>query len=408
MRTLVYGLLAYLMTGAGMSLASEDAAMLAKGKYLAKAADCVACHTAPGKEPYAGGVAFELPFGTLYSPNITPDRETGIGGWSDEQFVKALQEGIGPEGDHYYPAFPYTSYTKMPREDILAIKAYLFSLDPVEQSAPENDIAFPFNQRWGLYFWNLLFLDEGRFEPDPDRSEDWNRGAYLVTGPGHCGECHTPRNLFQAMDSSERLAGADLGGWRAYNISGSDSHGIGTWTEEQLVNYFRQGYAEGLGVAGGPMAEVVELSLRHLNDRDLRAIATYLKQTEPQATGLPRPTPLADTLAAPEQPGLGSKVFAEACASCHQWNGEGNQSPAATLAGLKTVHDPKARNLMGILMEGNPASSLPVSHRMPDFGTIYNAYELSALATFVLQHFGGLDAEVTPEQIRERQAAALH
>lgn len=408
MRKLVYVLAVYFMTGAGVSLASENLAMLDKGEYLAKAADCVACHTAPGKKSYAGGLAFELPFGTLYSPNITPDEKTGIGGWTDEQFVKALQKGISPDGDHYYPAFPYTSYTKMSREDIVAIKAYLFSLDPVDQPPQKNDIAFPFNQRWGMYFWNLVFLDEGRFEPNPAQSDVWNRGAYLVTGPGHCGECHTPRNLFQAMDASEHLAGADLGGWRAYNISGSDSHGVGMWTEDQLMNYFRQGYSEGLGVAGGPMSEVIELSLKHLNDQDLTAIATYLKQSESQTAGLPRPSAAVDTLRAPERAGLGSKVFAEACASCHQWSGKGNQSPAATLSGLKTVHDPQARNLMGILMEGNPASSLPVNHRMPDFGTIYNDHELSALTTFVLQHFGDLESKVTPDQIRKRRAAALH
>ncbi|WP_205077519.1 cytochrome c [Marinobacter salexigens] len=408
MRKIIFGLLAYLLVCVDVMAVSSDKALVAEGEYLATAADCVACHTAPGEKPFAGGLAFELPFGTLYTPNITPDAETGIGDWTDDEFVRALQEGISREGEHYYPAFPYTSYTKMPREDILAIKAYLFSLEPVHQPARENDIGFPFNQRWGMYLWNFVFLDDKRFQPDLDQSEAWNRGAYLVNGPGHCGECHTPRNIFQATQSSELFAGADIGGWRAYNITSSDSHGIGQWSEDQLVSYFSEGYAEGHGVAGGPMAEVVEYSLRHLSESDLRAIATYLKATDPKAVGVPRPAVKPKLAGAPLNEDLGSKIFADACVSCHQWDGRGNQSPTATLSGLKTVSDPRASNLLGILLEGNPASSLPVNHRMPDFGAIYNDQELAALATFVLSHFGRLDTAIEPEQVGERRSLSLH
>ena len=166
---------------------ASDTAPMSKGEYLTRAADCVACHVVPGGKPYAGGLEFKLPFGSLYSPNITPDKETGIGNWTDDEFVDALQKGVGKDGKHYYPAFPYTSYTLMPREDILAIKGYLFSLEPVKQAPPENKIGFPFNQRWGMMFWNAIFASNERFVPDSKQSAEWNRGAYLVQGPGHCG-----------------------------------------------------------------------------------------------------------------------------------------------------------------------------------------------------------------------------
>uniref|UniRef100_UPI0025875DC7 cytochrome c n=1 Tax=Pseudomonas sp. TaxID=306 RepID=UPI0025875DC7 len=169
---------------------AADPQLVAKGQYLTRAADCEACHTTPGGKPFTGGLAFQLPFGTLYSPNITPDPATGIGAWSDDEFVSALQKGVGKDGKHYYPAFPYTSYTLMPREDILAIKAYLFSLAPVDQPPKDNDIGFPFNQRWGMALWNLMFAANERFVPDPQQSAEFNRGAYLVQGPGHCGTCH--------------------------------------------------------------------------------------------------------------------------------------------------------------------------------------------------------------------------
>ncbi len=205
----VFGL-SLLPLAAVAQTAPADQTLIERGEYLARAGDCLACHVVEGGRPYAGGLPIEMPFGTLYSTNITPDKETGIGNWSDDDFVKAMQQGVGPDGQHYYPAFPYTSFTLMPREDILAIKAYLFSLEPVRQQNPENDLRFPFDQRWGMALWNLLFLDDKRFEPDPAQSEQWNRGRYLVEGPGHCAECHSPRNLFQARSGSKHLAGAEI------------------------------------------------------------------------------------------------------------------------------------------------------------------------------------------------------
>ncbi|WP_341304452.1 cytochrome c [Pseudomonas sp. TMP25] len=380
---------------------------LAKGEYLTRAANCVACHTVPGGEPFAGGVEFKLPFGSLFSPNITPDTKTGIGAWTDDEFVSAMQTGVGRDGKHYYPAFPYTAYSKMSRDDILAIKGYLASLEPVEQAPRENHISFPFNQRWGMVFWNLLFLDDERFQADSQHSEEWNRGKYLVEGPGHCGECHSPRNLFQAVSSDRSLAGNVLQGWNAYNISSDPKHGIGAWPTDVLARYLKDGAAPGLGLSSGPMAEVVENSLRHLTDADRQAIAVFLKDSAPRSEGVPRPEK-AGMVGQTNKNDLGYKLFAGACASCHSWDGTGSQSPTAMLLGLKTVNDPAASNLLGILLSGHGSTDTPVDRYMPSFGTIYNDQELAALSSFVLQHFGESGARVSVPAVAERRTESLH
>ncbi|WP_349972395.1 cytochrome c [Pseudomonas caspiana] len=404
MKTLNYALA---VLGASFALTAQaaDQSLISKGEYLTRAADCVACHVTPGGKPYAGGLEFKLPFGTLYSPNITPDKETGIGNWTDDEFVSALQKGVGKDGKHYYPAFPYTSYTLMPREDILAIKAYLFSLEPISQKPKENDLAFPFNQRWGMFFWNAIFAGNERFVPDSKQSAEWNRGAYLVQGPGHCGECHTPRNIFQAMSSGKSLAGGEIGNWRAYNISSDPTHGIGAWPQEALVSYLSKGYAPGYGGAGGPMADAVEHSLRYLTPEDVNAIAVYLKSTPARSQGVPRPAVAVNDKA---EKGLGSKVFTDSCVGCHRLDGTGNQSAIATLIGLKTVNDPAGTNLMATLLEGHTQGMLRADQRMPDFARAYNDTELAAVSTFVLRRFGQSNGEVKAEDVAKSREASLH
>jgi mono/diheme cytochrome c family protein len=385
---------------------AAEANVVSKGEYLARAADCVACHVVPGGKPYAGGLEFKLPFGSLYSPNITPDKDTGIGGWSDDDFVNAVQKGVGKDGKHYYPAFPYTSYTLMSREDILAIKSYLFSLEPVSQRAPENTIGFPFNQRWGMMFWNWIFAPDERFVADSQQSAEWNRGAYLVQGPGHCGECHTPRNLFQAMDSDKPLAGAELGNWQAYNISSDSQHGIGAWPEEALISYLSKGYAPGYGGAGGPMADAVEHSLRYLEPADIKAIAIFLRSTAPQAQGVARPSLALNYEAL--QKGQGMKLFNDTCVACHLLDGTGRQSPAGGLMGLKTVNDPAGRNLIATLLEGHTPNAARADQRMPDFAHSYNDAELAVISTFVLRRFGQSKGDITPEDVSKSRVGALH
>src|SRR5580658_9124119 len=204
--------------------------LVARGEYLVKAADCAACHSVPGGKPFAGGLAFPLPFGTIWSTNITPDKDTGIGNWSDDDFVRALHEGVAKDGSHLYPAFPYTSYTGLSRDDAVAMKAWLFTVAPVNAPARPNGLSFPFNQRWTLAFWNFVFLDHRRFHADPAATGAQNRGAYLATALGHCGECHTPRDAGFAMETGRQFGGAQLQGWRAYNIT-SDPYGIGGWPD---------------------------------------------------------------------------------------------------------------------------------------------------------------------------------
>ena len=287
---------------AGAGVPADLPAQMARGEYLARAADCEACHTAPNGQPFAGGVAFKLPFGTIYSSNITADKETGIGAWSDDEFVRALHAGVDREGRPLYPAFPYTSYTAMSRDDILAIKAYLFSLPVVHAPARPNALSFPFNQRWTLSLWNALFLKKERFQPVQGKPEAWNRGAYLATALGLCGECHTPRNVAFAMDNGKALAGAELQGWTAYNITSDKEHGIGAWSDQELVDYFSKGHAAGRGTASGPMGEVVGYSLQHLSPSDLAALVAYLRDLKPQQSGAPVRAQAAPAVAGPEQP----------------------------------------------------------------------------------------------------------
>jgi mono/diheme cytochrome c family protein len=294
-----------------------------RGEYLARAADCEACHTAKGGTPYAGGLALVLPFGTLYSTNITPDKETGIGAYRDADFLNAVHKGIGLGDERLYPAMPYPSYTAMTDGDALAIKAYLFSLAPVHAPAPEKTLRFPFNQRWLMGAWSLLFNSDKRFEPVAERDAQWNRGAYLSEAMAHCGECHTPRNLLQALDDRKKFTGAMQAGWRAYNITTDRDSGVGAWTDDELANYLAAGHADGRGTAAGPMGEAVDKSLAHLTRNDIMAMVAYLRSVPAMATPdlpSPKPTPAPasprEGVAANIDP-RGKAIFAGACASCH-------------------------------------------------------------------------------------------
>ena len=304
----------------------RNASLIARGEYLARAADCAACHTVRGGKPFAGGLAFTLPFGKLWSSNITPDAETGIGRWSDDDFARALREGIRKDGQRLYPAFPYTSYTALSRNDALAIKAYLFSLTPVRQASPRPALYFPFDQRWAMGFWNAIFFKSARFVSDPKRSAQWNQGAYLTTALGHCNECHTPRNLGFALDHNKEFSGTLVEGWRAVNITSDVQFGIGAWSDAEIARYLIDGRADGRGSAAGPMGEAVENSLQYLDPDDARAIVAYLRTIPPQQGTSPidvdhRPAlAVASTRVLPERmksEGEGFALFAGACASCH-------------------------------------------------------------------------------------------
>ncbi|SFB61588.1 Cytochrome c, mono-and diheme variants [Rhizobium sp. NFR07] len=369
--------------------------LIARGEYLTRLADCQACHQVKGGEPFTGGRAFQLPFGTLYSTNITPDPETGIGTWSDDDFVRALHRGVRPNGENLYPAFPYTSYTAISRDDAVAIKSYLFTLKPVQAPAKKNELLFPFNQRWGLALWNGFFLTDRRFKPDPALSSKVNRGDYVANALGHCGECHTPRTL--AFNLSDRIyAGASLEGWNAYNITSHKEYGIGAWSDEELKRYLLEGHAPGRGTATGPMGEVVEYSLRHLKADDASALLSYLRTIPPRPEGFVANVkessmmtaasgslPVATDVIEP-----GQRVFERNCASCHGWNGGGVQQKTAALKGLRTIYDPSAANLLQVILHGTESSALPGrSTPMPPFASLSDG-EIADLVNFMRRYVG--------------------
>jgi mono/diheme cytochrome c family protein len=372
--------------------------LVAQGAYLTRAADCAPCHTQAGGKPFAGGVPFKLPFGTLYSTNITADRETGIGQWSDDDFVRALHRGEAKDGRNLYPAFPYTSYTKMTRDDAVAIKAYLFSLPTVHAPNTPNQLPFPFNQRWTLTVWKWMFLDEHRFRPDLNRSESQNRGTYLSTALGHCGECHTPRNILLAMNTRKNLAGAEVSGWHAFNLTSDRASGLGEWTDAQLRQFLSVGRAEDHGPAAGPMAEVVENSTRYLTADDLQAIVTYLRGLPVQSCGykLPAAAPLTsiDT--------RGRLLFVQACTGCHLLDGEGRQSAWAALRGDHSASESSGTNVVQVLMQGTQIDTGQGPMFMHSFTGGYSDDELAAIGNFVIGQFGLRQGTITSEQFRAR------
>ena len=270
-----------------------------------------ACHTKDESKPFAGGRAIETPFGTIYSPNITPDRDTGIGAWSDEEFYQALHDGIGPDGTRLYPAFPYPYFTKMPRDDVMAVRAYLNTLQPIASTRPDNKLTWPLNHRVFMSGWNRLFFTPGTFTPDPARSAEWNRGAYLVEGPGHCGACHTPKNALGGDKSGEALRGGQLQDWFVPNISNDSRNGLGAWSADEIVEYLKTGRNAKSG-ASALMSEVVTHSTAKMSDADLHAIATYLKSMPGTAE--------RQAVAAPDRAVMdaGKAIYLDSCSACHQ------------------------------------------------------------------------------------------
>lgn len=391
-------------TGVPASLTKAD--LVTRGEYLTRAADCEACHTAKGGIPYAGGLAFKLPFGTMYSPNITPDKETGIGNWTDADFLNAIHRGIAPDGSRLYPAFPYPSYTLLTDDDALAIKAYLFSLEPVHQEAPKNSLMFPFNQRWLMAFWSLFYNSDQRFQPNTDQSAEWNRGAYLAEALGHCGECHTPRNLMQAVNNKRKFAGAVTAGWRAYNITQDQTSGIGSWDIATTEKFLAHGHVEGLGTASGPMGEAVDMSLRHMAPEDIKALVVYLKTIPAIAdTSLPVPkTMLASAFPSDHEiseNARGAMIFAGACASCHGWTGKSPILKYADFVGGRTVNDPTARNIAQAVIWGVTRHSPNGVVTMPGFGKAYSDEEIAAVVNYVTARFGAEKSDITADEVRK-------
>lgn len=381
--------------------ADAQADLVARGQYVTRAADCEACHTAPGGLPFAGGRAFVLPFGVLYSPNITPDATTGIAGYSDADWIRMLHKGIGRGGKHLYPAMPYTSYTGLSDNDALAIKAYLMSLAPVAATAPANQLRFPFDQRWGMVFWNVLYNPDTRFQPDPAQSAAYNRGAYLVEDLGHCAECHTPRNFMMGLKGGKQLAGAEQGGWLAYNLTSNSTSGLGAWSDAQLEQYLSTGHADGRGPASGPMAEVVEDSLRYLTPSDIHAIVVYLRAVPAQPDGPAQVQANGTPMTADEM--LGQHLFQQTCEGCHLPNGDGRQSDWAALRGAQSVGDPAGTNIIQVLTHGTKIETDQGTMFMPAFNSSYTDEELAALGNYTIGQFGFRQGTITAAEIHAQR-----
>ena len=391
-------------TGVPSDLASADP--VKRGEYLARAADCMVCHTAPHGKKFAGGLAIPLPFGTLYSTNITPDKATGIGDYSDQDFLNALRRGIRRDGTRLYPAMPYPSYSYMTDADALAIKAYLFSLTPVNAANRPDTLTFPFNQRWSMIFWSLLFNENARFQPNTAQSAEWNRGAYIAEALAHCGECHTPRNLAFALDNRKKFAGAMTAGWYAFNISSDKGSGVGAWSDDELSSYLSTGHASGRGTASGPMGEAVDQSFSAMAVTDIHALVAYVRSVPAIASSDLPATIAPPAPAAPKDGGatsdvLGKRVFEQACASCHSWTGVSAISPYATISGTRAVNDSTATNVAQIVISGTMRQTPPGVVPMPAFGSTYSDAEIAAVANYVTGRFGSEETKIADKDVAE-------
>ncbi len=389
-------------TGVPQDLANAD--QVRRGEYLARAADCLVCHTAPGGADYAGGLAISLPFGTLYTTNITPDKRTGIGNYSDRDFLDALRRGKRRDGSRLYPAMPYTSYAYMTDADALAIKAYLFSLPAVHATTPDNTLGFPFNQRWLMVFWSTLFNADTRFEPHSDRSPEWNRGAYIAEALAHCGECHTPRNLGLALDNGKKFAGAVTAGWHAFNITSDQGSGIGGWSDNEVFAYLASGHTPGRGTAAGPMAEAVDHSFSQMASSDIRALVSYVRSVPPVASRdlparLAPPAPASPKAGGATPDALGKRIFEESCVSCHSWTGVSAITPYATLAGARGVNDRTATNVAQIVISGTARHTPPGVVSMPAFGRTHSDTEIAAVSNYVTARFGSARSHITDKDV---------
>jgi mono/diheme cytochrome c family protein len=386
---------------------------ISRGQYLASLGGCVSCHTATDGVPFAGGFVMKLPMGTLYTPNITPDRETGIGAYSDDEFVRAMQKGVSRDGRHLYPAFPYTSYTSMSRSDILAIKAFLFSLAPIHNVPHASRMSFPYSIRLLMGGWNLVFLASPGFQADPKQSAEWNRGAYLVRSVGHCGECHTPRAMLsQAMKGSAFLGGGIADGWIAYNITSDPVAGIGGWSEDDLKQYLRTGSAPGKAWAEGPMSVEVANSTRHLTDKDLQSMVTYLRSVAPVRGD--ETLPRSATMEAPRslsQSALdrlpGARIYDLYCANCHGSSTLPVVHLYPSMAGESTVGDTPPRNLAMIVLQG--AQDCVGAHQasMPSFAGKFNDDQIADLINYLQARYGNPRSSVTAKQVGAWRAEGL-
>ena len=370
------------------------AATIARGKELAVAGDCASCHTADPAKPFAGGKRIDTPFGGIYSPNLTPDRDSGLGAWSDDEFYRALHDGVAPDGSRYYPAFPYPNFTKMTRDDALAIRAYLATLTPIHNTRPPPQLRWPLNYRVVMRGWNLLFFRPGTFQPDPNRSEPWNRGAYLVEGVAHCGACHTPKNMFGADKRGRLYGGGRVQGWFAPRLDSAERSGLKSWSVDDIVEYLQSG-RNGRSHADDLMAEVVVHSTSQMSDADVRAIAIYLKDLP---AGAPEP---AVTPPPPPDMAAGAAVYAHACIACHEADGSGAPRIYPPLPGNANLQSADPLSTLRIIIDGAQTVTTPRAPNtgsMPAYGEKLSDSEIADVATYIRNSWGNAAPAVTQAQ----------
>ncbi|WP_438307833.1 c-type cytochrome [Burkholderia pseudomallei] len=388
-----------------------EPSLTADGEYVARLADCVACHSIPSGEPFAGGLKMGTPFGALYSTNITPDPDNGIGRYTLAEFDNAVRRGVAKDGRRLYPAMPYPSYAKLTDADVRALYGYfMLMVRPVHRANQPPEIGFPFDQRWGLALWNGLFLSTTPYESKKEQGEVWNRGAYIVQGPGHCGSCHTPRSFaFSEKALDERgdkfLAGALLDGWYASNLRGDPALGLGSWTEQDIVQFLKLG-RNTHGVVFGSMLNAFNNSTQYMRDADLIAVARYLKSLPDNQNN----TPVAYdpmTLQAFEHGDLrapGAGLYLKQCASCHGLDGKGSVDLLPPLAGSASVLEREPASLLNVVLNGSGrvvADGVPDSYRMPSFRVLLSDEEIADIATFVRISWGNNASRVDASQVRK-------
>ena len=366
------------------------AAQIEHGRYLAVAGDCVACHTRPGGEPFAGGLAFLTPFGKIYSPNITPDKKTGIGDWSATDIYRALHLGKDPHKANLYPAFSYPYYTKVSRQDAADMAAYLQALTPVSYTPPKNEMKFPFNIRFLVKGWNLLHFRPGHFKPDPSKSAEWNRGAYLVEGLGHCGACHTPKNSLLGDKGKQALQGGLIEDWFASDITNNAQTGLGKWSEEEIAQFLKTG-SNVHAIAYGTMVEVITNSTSQMTDADLKAIAVYLKSV-PGAPKQPAPPKPAAAMMA-----SGEAIYAKECGDCHIEDGSGVPELYTPLAGNHNLNVTDPTSTIRIILNGQENAFS--GEGMPGYAKLSDK-EIAAVATYIRNSFGNAAPEVTEAEVK--------
>lgn len=395
------GLLGLAIGSAQAGTGGDSYNLVEKGRYLATLGDCTACHTLPGKPLFSGGVVLDTPFGKLLGANITPDPVHGIGRWTFEDFQNVMSKGHSPGGKRLYGAMPFTAYTKVSRDDNQAIWAYLQTLQPSDNVVETNQLPFPFNIRTSLIGWNLLNFKEGEFKANPQKSTEWNRGAYLVEGLGHCGTCHTPKNLIGGDEGAHFLGGANLQGWVAPDITADNHSGIGSWSTADIVQYLKTG-ANRFDIASGPMAEEVEHSSQHWKDEDLMAVAVYLKD-DPKRSEPPQALAASDSIMV-----AGKAIYGDRCSACHVGNGEGVEGLFPKLAKAPLVNGGDPSSLIRVVLAGSRAGATdaaPTGPAMPSFGWNLSDDNVAAVVTYVRNSWGNAAPAVSSGEVKDLREA---